>query len=127
MHHFQNLMAPNLTAIADDFGFDDNERDQRLGGDIALAFFVVGGIASLAIGALTDRPDLVKRRDLYVIVVVFGESACVLTAFVQAYWQLLVLPEDIHQPAVSLSPMNSKRRERRGGGVRKLPCGKTKL
>jgi hypothetical protein len=38
----QNLMAPNLTAMARDFHFDDLQRDQKLGGDIALAFFVLG-------------------------------------------------------------------------------------
>lgn len=27
----QNLMAPNLTAMARDFGFDDKQRDQKLG------------------------------------------------------------------------------------------------
>jgi hypothetical protein len=36
----QNLMSPNLTAIAADFGFSDEERDKKLGGQIALAFFV---------------------------------------------------------------------------------------
>jgi hypothetical protein len=36
----QNLMSPNLTAIATDFGFSNEERDQKLGGQIALAFFV---------------------------------------------------------------------------------------
>jgi len=38
----QNLMAPNLTAIANDFGFTAAERDQKLGGEIALGFFVLG-------------------------------------------------------------------------------------
>jgi hypothetical protein len=38
----QNLMAPNLTAIAKDLGLSDAERDKKLGGDIAVAFFVLG-------------------------------------------------------------------------------------
>jgi hypothetical protein len=37
----QNLMSPNLTAIAADFGFSDEERDKKLGGHIALAFFLL--------------------------------------------------------------------------------------
>jgi hypothetical protein len=45
----QNLMAPNLTAMARDFHFDDLQRDQKLGGDIALAFFVLGAPAALLI------------------------------------------------------------------------------
>ena len=38
----QNLMAPNLTAIATDFGFDSQQRDRMLGGYIAAAFYMVG-------------------------------------------------------------------------------------
>ena len=88
----QNLMAPNLTQIADDFGFNEAERDQKLGGNVALAFFVVGGAASLLVGALTDRPDLgIKRRDLYATVVVVGEGACAATALASEYWHLLLL------------------------------------
>eukprot|EP00961_Rhodomonas_salina_P189406 2555339-Rhodomonas_salina.4 len=36
-------MAPNLTAIAEDFGFTPEERDRKLGGDVAMVFFLVGG------------------------------------------------------------------------------------
>jgi hypothetical protein len=39
----QNLLAPNLTAAAEDFGFDDNQRDAKLGGELSFAFFTVGG------------------------------------------------------------------------------------
>lgn len=38
----QNLMSPNLTAMAEEYGFTDEERDVKLGGDIALAFWVLG-------------------------------------------------------------------------------------
>jgi MFS family permease len=62
----QNLMAPNLTQIADDFGFDAVQRDARLGGEISLAFWMLGGVVSLAIGYLTDR---VHRKRLFVAVV----------------------------------------------------------
>ena len=34
----QNLMAPNLSQIADDFGFNDFEKDIKLGGEISLVF-----------------------------------------------------------------------------------------
>ena len=54
-HRSQNLMAPNLTAIAQEFGMSDKERDQKLGGEIAFAFFLVGAPAALAIGVATDR------------------------------------------------------------------------
>ena len=42
----QNLLAPNLSAAAEEFGFENDERDKRLGGDIALAFFLLGAPAS---------------------------------------------------------------------------------
>jgi MFS family permease len=53
----QNLMAPNLSAIAEDFGFDDVQRDMKLGGQIPFAFFVVGGAISLVIGPMADWMD----------------------------------------------------------------------
>ena len=34
----QNLMGPNLSQIADDFGFNKIERDFKLGGEISLVF-----------------------------------------------------------------------------------------
>lgn len=48
----QNLMAPNLSQIAGDFGFDDTERDVRLGGHISVAFFLLGLPAALVILSL---------------------------------------------------------------------------
>jgi len=35
----QNLLAPNLSQAAKEFGFDDIERDDKLGVHIAVAFF----------------------------------------------------------------------------------------
>jgi len=34
----QNLMAPNLTQIAHEFGFTDIQRDTKLGGNISFVF-----------------------------------------------------------------------------------------
>ena len=46
----QNLMGPNLTQIADDFGFNSIQRDVKLGGEISLVFWLVGGIVTLFFG-----------------------------------------------------------------------------
>src|SRR5438067_942698 len=46
----QNLLAPSLTAIGNEFGFSRSEIDQRLGADINLVFWMLGGITTLAIG-----------------------------------------------------------------------------
>jgi predicted MFS family arabinose efflux permease len=78
-------MAPNLSAIADDFGFSDEERDQKLGGDIALGFFILGAPAAAVIGYLADTTN---RSILLGLVVIFGESACLGTYFVKTYEQL---------------------------------------
>ena len=78
----QNLMAPNLSAIAADLGMTEAERDKKLGGDIAVAFFVLGAPVALLVGALTDS---FNRRNLFVAVVVLGEAPCLATAWVKSY------------------------------------------
>lgn len=80
-------MSPNLTAIADDFGFDAETRDRKLGGDISLAFFLVGAPASLVVGLLADTSD---RSLLFAWTVFIGEGACLATYFVKTYHQLYV-------------------------------------
>lgn len=83
----QNLMAPNLTQIARDFGFNDLQRDTLLGGRIAFGFWVIGGVVTLLIGYLTDK---VSRRLLFVCIALLGMISCLLTAFAQNYEQLFV-------------------------------------
>lgn len=83
----QNLLAPNLSAIADDFGFSDSERDRLLGGYIAVGFFVVGAPIALLVGYFAD---FCNRALLFSIVVVFGETAGLATYWVQTYEQLFV-------------------------------------
>lgn len=82
----QNLMSPNLSAIAEEFGFDDNTRDKMLGGDIAIAFFMVGVPASFLVGCLADV--LHKRSLLFLWVILIGEGACFATYFITTYVQL---------------------------------------
>eukprot|EP00887_Chlorella_sp_A99_P001012 scaffold5.g1012.t1 len=84
----QNLLAPNLTAAAEDFGFDETERDKYLGGWIAAGFYLVGAPAALLFGYLADRCN---RRNMLFLAVLLGEGPCILTYFVTKYWQLLVL------------------------------------
>ena len=81
----QNLMAPTLSAIAHGLGLNDRERDQKLGGEISVAFFIVGGVISLAIGVLADRWN---RRDLLVGVSAAGGLASLGSAMSYTYSQL---------------------------------------
>ena len=83
----QNLMSPNLSTIAAEFAFNDIERDQKLGGDIALAFFVLGAPASFIIGMLADHYN---RIYLFAITILGGEGACLLTYFITTYRQLYI-------------------------------------
>ena len=71
----QNLLAPNLTAVARDFGFTDAQRDKYLGGFISAAFFLLGAPAALLIGYLSDT---MNRAKLLFWVVMLGEhqSTC---------------------------------------------------
>jgi MFS family permease len=84
----QNLMAPNLSQIADFFGYDDDERDAKLGGQISVAFFLLGLPATLIIGLLCD---VVQRKKVLVATLLLGQGPCLLTIFVTEYWQLFVL------------------------------------
>ncbi len=84
----QNLLAPNLTQIADEFGFDAVQRDKKLGGDIALVFWLIGGTVSVLVGLATDR---INRRNLFAVIVLFGEIPCLLTGFARDYDDLILL------------------------------------
>jgi MFS family permease len=72
---------PQLSAAADYFGFDEDQKDQLLGGYISAAFFAVGAPAALLVGWLTDK---MNRRNLLFIVAVLGQAPCLCTIFVSA-------------------------------------------
>jgi MFS family permease len=82
----QNLLAPNLSLVAEEFGFDAFEKDKKLGGDIALGFFLVGGIVAILIGYLADSTS--RRCELFAAIVFLGEFSCLLTYFSRSYWEL---------------------------------------
>ena len=84
----QNLMGPNLTQIANDFGFNPIERDVKLGGEISLVFWLIGGFVTLFFGYFTDT---VSRKKLLIIAILIGEIPCLLTGFVETYTQFFWL------------------------------------
>ncbi|MFO0577975.1 MAG: MFS transporter [Polyangia bacterium] len=94
LHADQNLMAPSLTAIGTEFGFSRAEIDQRLGADVNLTFWMLGGVVTLLIGYLTDRADLaarLSRKWLLVAVAFVGQLACLLSGFASSYGELHLL------------------------------------
>ena len=83
----QNLMGPNLTLIAEDFGMTD-VKDQYLGGLIPLVFWLLGGAVALFIGYCTD---LISRKYLFVLVVIVGEIPCLLSGFADTYTEFFIM------------------------------------
>ena len=87
----QNLMAPSLTAIGEEFGFTREQIDARLGADINLIFWMLGGVVTLGVGYLADRADLTKRFNrkwMLVSVVTLGQLACLCSGLAHSYEQL---------------------------------------
>ncbi|MCX7679163.1 MAG: MFS transporter [Spirochaetes bacterium] len=84
----QNLMAPNLTQIGNEFGFTPEQRDVKLGGNISFVFWILGGLVTLGIGYLTD---MMSRKLLFILVIIIGEIPCILTGFAHTYEQLFWL------------------------------------
>ena len=83
----QNLMGPNLTLIAEDFGITAS-KDQDLGGLIPLVFWILGGSVALFIGYCTD---LMSRKNLFVLIVFIGEIPCLLSGFADTYTEFFIM------------------------------------
>ena len=81
----QNLLAPHLSTVAHEFGMNDIERDERLGGELAMGLFLLGAPAALAIGACADR---YPRKLLLVIILLVGGAASLGTALARSYSDL---------------------------------------
>lgn len=78
----QNIMAPNLTEMAIQFGFNDAERDFYLGANVALATGVLSLPLSAGIGILAD---LWNRKHLFVGTVLMGALASYATGASTSY------------------------------------------
>jgi MFS family permease len=98
----QNIMAPNLTAIAHSFGLSSKERDVVLGGWMSTAFFVIGGPASLIFGTLADR---IQRKQLFLVLIGLATLVIFATACAWALYQLLVLRVLLGVVYASLNPV----------------------
>eukprot|EP00639_Heterosigma_akashiwo_P012274 CAMPEP_0206373582 /NCGR_PEP_ID=MMETSP0294-20121207/7803_1 /ASSEMBLY_ACC=CAM_ASM_000327 /TAXON_ID=39354 /ORGANISM="Heterosigma akashiwo, Strain CCMP2393" /LENGTH=593 /DNA_ID=CAMNT_0053821205 /DNA_START=16 /DNA_END=1797 /DNA_ORIENTATION=+ len=83
-----SLMGPTLSNIASEFNMTDDERDEKLGGEIPFAYFIVGGTISLWVGSLADT---MPRLKLFFIIVLLGEIPGILVYFCSSFWQLFLL------------------------------------
>lgn len=85
MYSVHNLMAPNMTAIANLFHFDRIQRDEYIGGELALFFYLPGILSSLLSGILCG---FVKRRTMLAALAAMTSLSCLATAWVQSFHQL---------------------------------------
>ncbi|CAE7768531.1 mucK [Symbiodinium pilosum] len=60
LHADQNLAAPNLSQIANDFEMTPMQKDSRLGGLVQFGFFLVGGAVSVLVGPAADQFDRIN-------------------------------------------------------------------
>jgi len=81
----QNLLAPHLSTVAHEFEMNDIERDEKLGGELAMGLFLLGAPAALAIGAMADR---YPRKLLLVLILLVGGAASLGTALARSYSDL---------------------------------------
>lgn len=66
---------------------NEEQRDRKLGGEIAVGFFILGGPAALLIGYFADNWN---RCILFGIVIILGEVSCFCVYYVTTFLQLFV-------------------------------------
>ena len=85
-----NVTAPNLTSMANDFGFTtDASRDWYLGSVLALVQTIASLPVAAAIGLLTDIVP--SRQKLFIAILVVGSASSALGAISWRSYYLLVL------------------------------------
>ena len=82
----QNLLSPNMSACAADFGFTKQEKDEKLGGTLAAGLFLAGAPAAIAVGVAAD--GAMRRVDLLRLVLLLGSIGCLGSALASSFWQL---------------------------------------
>ena len=87
----QNLLAPSMTAIAKDFHMTDLEKDEKLGGEVSLGFFIIGGVVGLAVGwAVDNATHFISRTKLFALVVLCGRLGSLGTYLCHSYSLFLI-------------------------------------
>lgn len=85
----QNILAPNLTAVAASFGVtDEKERDSMFGGRLSAAFYIFSMPFFLLSGYLADNWD---RKQLLLIIVGANCAASLLCCLATSFSQFFVL------------------------------------
>jgi len=87
----QQLMAPSMSAMAQEFHMTDQEKDEKLGGEVSIGFFIVGGLVGLAVGwAVDSATHIISRTKLFALVVLLGRFGSIGTYMCRSFPELLV-------------------------------------
>jgi len=82
----QNVLAPNLTAISQSFGFNDVERDEYIGGQLTMVFFLAGLVSGVTFGLLSA---VMPRFPCLVGLTAVTGAGCLLAAHLRSYGGLV--------------------------------------
>mmetsp|Transcript_23137 Transcript_23137/g.51028 ORF Transcript_23137/g.51028 Transcript_23137/m.51028 type:complete len:511 (-) Transcript_23137:86-1618(-) len=85
VYSVHNLIAPNMTAIASRFHFNNFERDEFIGGELTLIFYLPGIFVALICGVLSA---FCSRRLLFTVAMITTAVSCFSTAFAANFTQL---------------------------------------
>merc|ERR1719352_221818 len=85
MYSVHNLIAPNMTAIAKLFHFNNYERDAYVGGELTLFFYFPGVFGALLAGVLSG---ILNRSLLLAGLAMLTSLSCLLTARVGTFGEL---------------------------------------
>lgn len=83
----QSVLPVNMSAIAKEYGFDDIQRDEKLGGLVTGAFFASSAVSSLLSGRMAD---VISRMRLLMILGVMGGCGSLFCSVAASFWQLLL-------------------------------------
>mmetsp|Transcript_41032 Transcript_41032/g.130405 ORF Transcript_41032/g.130405 Transcript_41032/m.130405 type:complete len:644 (+) Transcript_41032:243-2174(+) len=86
MYSVHNLIAPNMTAIARLFHFNNFERDAYIGGELTLFFYFPGVLGALLAGLLSG---VMERRLLLAVLALLTSISCFLTTQVHTFSELV--------------------------------------
>ena len=74
-----NMIAPNLSRIADEFNLTNYQRDTILGGGLSFFYNIASFFVSLCIGFYSGKLD---RKTIYTALILVSQLGCISTIFV---------------------------------------------
>jgi MFS family permease len=86
VYSVQNLIAPNMSAIAEMWKFSPKQRDEYLGGTLSLVFYAPGVVFAILFGYLSG---MMSRRILFVALILITAIPTFMTTFVDSFRQLM--------------------------------------